>query len=143
MIIHFNVPGRPVPKERPRVTKYSTYTPKSTSDFQRRISAAYKALGCGPFPAGVPLSVTVAAHFQTPKSLSGKKRAALEGRPHIKRGDLDNVVKAVLDALNGSAFPDDSAVYHITATKDYREDPGVDITIFTKAENCNEKNIMY
>lgn len=33
------------------------------------------------------------------------------------RGDLDNYVKTVLDALNGVAWPDDSQVVKITAIK--------------------------
>lgn len=30
--------------------------------------------------------------------------------PHIKRPDADNVAKAILDALNGHAYNDDSAI---------------------------------
>jgi Holliday junction resolvase RusA-like endonuclease len=53
---------------------------------------------------------------------------------HSKRPDLDNMVKAVLDAL---PIPDDAVVCSITAKKFYAafgEDPQIDILI-SSAEN--------
>ena len=37
--------------------------------------------------------------------------------PHIQRPDLDNVVKAICDGLNGLAYVDDSQVSSIEARK--------------------------
>ena len=34
----------------------------------------------------------------------------MEGTFHKSRPDADNVAKSILDALNGCAYPDDSAV---------------------------------
>jgi len=53
---------------------------------------------------------------------------------HSKRPDLDNMVKAVLDAL---PIPDDAVVCSLTAKKFYAafgEDPQIDILI-SSAEN--------
>ena len=52
-----------------------------------------------------------------PKSTSKKKAAALDGTPHIKRPDADNVAKAILDALNTHAYNDDSAIALLTVRK--------------------------
>ena len=41
----------------------------------------------------------------------------MEGMAHIRRPDADNVAKAILDALNGYAYPDDSAVSALRITK--------------------------
>ena len=46
-----------------------------------------------------------------------------------KSGDIDNLSKAVLDALNGIIYKDDSQVYKLTATKQYGKDLGVRIEI--------------
>ena len=129
MIVRFFVPGKPVPKGRPRVTKWGTYTPKSTVEYERRIKNAWLDLKALPFPPNTPLFINVHVHFEIPKSESKKKRAALNGQPHTKRGDLDNVVKCVLDALNEMAFPDDSAVVAIFADKYWDENPRTEITI--------------
>lgn len=69
------------------------------------------------FAAGVPLRATVTAFFTVPKSTSKKKAAALDGTPHTKRPDADNVAKAILDALNGHAYNDDSAIEALTVRK--------------------------
>lgn len=128
-LICFTVPGVPVPKARPRVTIRGTYTPKSTREFEGRVLYAWMEQSGDSFPPGAPLCVHVWAHFPIPKGGSRARRAALEGAPHTKRGDLDNVVKAVLDALNGAAFPDDAAVCQIFAAKDYRSEPGTAVVI--------------
>lgn len=128
--IIFLVPGAPVPKARPRVTRYGTYTPKSTREYEKRIVTAWQAAGAVSFPAGVPLAITVYARFPIPKSAGKSKRAAMEGSWHtIHRGDVDNVVKAVQDALNGHAYPDDCAVCKIHAEKLWSQTPGTTIII--------------
>ena len=67
--------------------------------------------------AGIPLRATVTAFFTVPKSTSKKKAATMDGTPHIKRPDADNVAKAILDALNGHAYNDDSAIAALSVRK--------------------------
>ena len=130
MRITFTVPGRPVPKGRPRVTRFGTYTPEATRNYERSVRESWESQSGQFFPEGVPIEVHVTAHFPIPDSCSKKRRAALDGAPHTQhRGDLDNVVKSVLDALNGFAFPDDCAVCSILAYKDYRPEPSTEVTI--------------
>lgn len=60
---------------------------------------------------GSPVSVAIHAYFALPNSISQKKRRAMHLTPHTKhRADVDNLAKAVLDALNGLAYADDCAV---------------------------------
>lgn len=135
MKISFNVPGRPVPKGRPRVTRHGTYTPKATLEYERSVLDSWRDQSGQFFPDGTPLTVIVTAHFPIPESASKKRRAALEGAPHTQnRGDIDNVVKSVLDALNGFAFADDSAVCCLRAYKDYRSEPSTEVTIMPYEE---------
>jgi Holliday junction resolvase RusA-like endonuclease len=54
----------------------------------------------------------------------------MEGAPHIKKPDADNVAKAVLDALNGLAFEDDSRIYVLNVAKRYTlVEPRVEVTM--------------
>lgn len=48
-----------------------------------------------------------------PKSWTKKKRAEMQGQPHQQKPDVDNLTKALLDALYG----DDSHVWDIRTTK--------------------------
>lgn len=60
---------------------------------------------------GETLDVTF--YLPMPPSWSRKKRAEMEHRFHRQKPDLDNLVKAFLDALTS----DDSGVHEITARK--------------------------
>lgn len=48
-----------------------------------------------------------------PKSYSLKKRRKMDGQPHIQVPDVDNLCKALMDAV----FGDDSGVYDIRISK--------------------------
>lgn len=128
MILDFIIPGQPQGKGRPRVTMHGTYTPKSTKEYEEKVRKAWKDAGSIAFN-GVPLCVTVNACFEPPKSTSKKKRAAMISTPHCKKPDADNIAKAVLDALNGLAFPDDSAVASLTVHKQYAQMSYVRVSI--------------
>lgn len=118
MKVEFTVPGIPVGKSRPRFTKDGhTYTPQKTREYEDKVVQCWQYQSGKGFAAGVPLKAIVTAFFTVPKSTSKKKAAALDGAPHIKRPDADNVAKAILDALNGHAYNDDSAIAALTVWK--------------------------
>ena len=118
MKVEFTVPGIPVGKGRPRFMKNGhTYTPEKTRQYENKVVLCWRCQGGKGFAAGVPLSATVTAFFKVPKSTSKKKAAALDGTPHIKRPDADNVAKAILDALNKHVYNDDSAIALLTVRK--------------------------
>lgn len=118
MKVEFTVPGIPVGKGRPRFTKDGhTYTPQKTREYEDKVVQCWQYQSGKGFAAGVPLKAIVTAFFTVPKSTSKKKAAALDGAPHIKRPDADNVAKAILDALNGHAYNDDSAIAALTVWK--------------------------
>ena len=66
-----------------------------------------------------------------PKSASKKAKIAMESgvTAHIKKPDIDNMAKTVLDALNGLAYVDDSQIYSLTLYKTYSERPGIYLKI--------------
>lgn len=118
--IQFTVPGRPKGKGRPRFSRYSVYTPHGTMDYERKIKEAYRAAG-GPLFTG-DIAVRVQAFFGIPKSWKKEKRErAVKGYlyPGRPSPDIDNIMKIVLDALNGIAYKDDDAVVYALCSKAY------------------------
>lgn len=134
-MITFTVPGNPKGKGRPRVTRFGTYTPKATKDYEKLVKQSYLSAG-NPVreTSDKPLSVHINAVFGVPKSYSKKKTLAMLGTHHTKKPDADNIAKAILDALNGVAFPDDSAISVLYVNKTYGEVPCVAVTIMEVTE---------
>jgi len=91
----FSLHLRPVPKGRPRLGRGHAYTPAATRAYEEHIAWAYKEAG-GPLHEGL-LDVTMVFRAQR------------------WPGDLDNLVKAVLDALNGIAWRDDRQIRELHA----------------------------
>jgi len=56
---------------------------------------------------------TVIFGMPMPKSWSKKKKAVFLGKAHQQKPDIDNLLKAILDAI----FKDDSGVWDIHAVK--------------------------
>ena len=46
-----------------------------------------------------------------------------------KKPDIDNVIKSILDALNGVAYHDDTQVVAVFAEKYYSDTPRVEVEI--------------
>lgn len=66
-------------------------------------------------------SLEIVFHLPIPKSLSKTKINAINGKPHNKKPDIDNLVKAFLD----TATKQDSFVYKIKASKFYSLNPKI------------------
>ena len=131
MEVRFSIPGAPKGKGRPRFTGYTTYTPKTTVEYEETVRWEYKRM-CGNYSFGVkPLRVVIWAFFGIPKSATKKKRSEMisgEMMP-TKVPDCDNIAKIVLDALNGIAYHDDSAVVVLRVEKFYADEPRVEVKI--------------
>ena len=138
-MINFTVPGTPVGKARPRVTRSGrVYTPESTAQAEEAIrQAAQQAMQGWPTngkPMEGPLAVTIYFVMPIPASWSKKlKDDASSGFiAHTSRPDLDNLIKTVLDAMNGVVYSDDKQVTTIGALKKYGVDPKM--MVFVKPE---------
>lgn len=128
--IAFTIPGNPVPKGRPRFTRQGrTYTPAKTKTYEEQVAALARA-AC-PEPLKTPVAVLVTAVFPVPLTYPKKRReACLNGlERHTKRPDLDNIVKAVTDGMNGVVYGDDSQIVRLVANKVYGTDAMVEVTV--------------
>ncbi len=129
-MIKLIVPGEPVAKGRPRVTKWGTYTPEKTKNYETLVKELYFVEHGQTLLEG-QLKIEVGAYFRIPKSTSKKKKEQMiRGiiRP-VKRPDWDNVGKIVTDALNGIAYDDDSQIVSATVEKYYSEEPRVEVIL--------------
>ena len=131
----------PEPKGRPKFTTFGghvhTYTPKKTELYERRIKEQYIKYTEGyKFEKGQPICVNLVFGMPIPASSpKSRKRAMAEGIiRHTKKPDIDNMIKSVLDALNGVAWVDDSQIVRLTAMKLYCEDPYVYIKIYESVD---------
>ena len=117
-LVRFIVPGKPVPKGRPRFafrgrTVVSVRTDKKTKQYEDRVRffAVGAMAGSSKVPAGVPVRLDVLAIHPRPIKYNRKKDPdASFFKVTRTGGDLDNHIKAVSDALNGVVYEDDSQV---------------------------------
>ena len=114
MLIRFEVEGQPYPKQRPRHNRHGkTYTPSKTKGFEKEIGWYARMAMAG----GMPLSGNVALVLDIRRK--GKRRA-----------DVDNILKAVKDGMNGIVYNDDQQVILELAGVRYEMDnPGITVLI--------------
>jgi Holliday junction resolvase RusA-like endonuclease len=136
--VYFVVTGKPTGKGRPRASTRGgfvrMYTDAKTLGYEAAIAdEAARAMGkMEPFET--PMQMQVSCYYPIPKSWSKKKQQdAVDGELYPKvKPDLDNVAKAVLDAINGIVYVDDAQVINLVATKRYATDPRVEVYVFEK-----------
>ena len=99
-MIKLTIPGRPVPKARPRLgytrKKAIIYTPESTRNYEEVVGIIGK-MACKE-PLTGPVAVEIRA-FTSAKM------------------DADNIAKSALDGLNGITFIDDDQVVDLRVLK--------------------------
>ena len=95
-------------KKRPCVLRYHA--------FKDEIKLILSQTGYKPGPR-----VRLLFFVPMPASWSAKKKAAMKRTPHMRRPDIDNYIKGVLDAV----YADDSGVWQIEALKYWGEEPAI------------------
>lgn len=116
MNVSFTVDITPLPQPRPRVVRNHAFEPKRITDYKNAIATVAKIHMQGKPPMSGLVQV----------SMAFRKNRRLGSRLY---GDIDNLVKAVLDALNGICFSDDALVVRLFTEKDDDTNEGVDIVV--------------
>ena len=131
----FTVLGQPQGKGRPRFVRTATggraITPPRTRAYESYISWEYTRQCNIYFSARYALKMDIKAFFKIPKSTSKKQKERMltgEIRP-TKKPDMDNIVKAVADALNGIAYEDDKQIIECSIKKYYTEKERIEVEI--------------
>jgi Holliday junction resolvase RusA-like endonuclease len=126
------ISGEPVAKGRARITRRGfAYTPAATRKYEAHGRLAAQLAMDGRPPIEGPVRISVVVELPVPSSWSARKKAgALAGgiRP-TSRPDVDNYVKAILDAVNGIVLADDALVVELHAIKHYGSVPQMVATI--------------
>lgn len=135
MTLSFTVPGQPQGKQRPRIGKAGAFsrmfTPAKTQSYEAMVATfAHQAMAGAPLLEG-PLEVGMDIVLEIPASWSGVKqrRAVLGELLPTTKPDIDNVEKAVFDALNGVVWRDDVQVVRVVKAKRYGRSPGVSVAV--------------
>ena len=145
--------GMPVKSKKTGRYTVNNYQPKKTSTgkkhpaviMQEAIVNAAKKVGAKPIKKPKAVTVTIYAYLKRPQRLKRKSDPKYP-IPHTGKPDIDNIAKAVLDALNGIAYEDDSQICKVDASKWYCfntnlgdiDDPGLNIWIVEYEEVRND-----
>lgn len=109
------IPGKPKAKERPRtVTKNGrtwTFTPKATLKYEQTVRDAWEAAEL------TVVTGLVAVNVDFWPDHTEVRIRPMDAEPPSTKGDIDNLTKSVLDALNGVAYEDDVQVAKLAARK--------------------------
>lgn len=105
-IVKFSMLAKPTAKARPVFGKGKVFTPERTREYEETVREFAEAAMEGRPP--VEFGVTVRCHF----SFKSKKAGWRTSKP-----DLDNLIKAVTDGMNGIVYKDDSQIVAIGAGK--------------------------
>ena len=131
MAVTFTIAGEPVPQPRPRVSTRGgfarAYVPKEHPVHAYRKAIAEAADEAGLVAQDEPLNVVIDAVFARPKShltKTGVKATA----PRLPRPDVDNMAKAVLDALQ-DVIGDDTLVARLVVEKSYGQEARTTVRI--------------
>ena len=133
--IMFTVYGEPVAKGRPRFSTRGkfpvAYTPEKTKAYEFEVKIMALAAMGGSKPLEGALEAFIYVTFAVPESYSKKRlEACLSGtEKHIKKPDLDNVIKSVIDGMDKIVFDNDSQITSIHATKVYGEIAKVEVMV--------------
>ncbi|TXG96497.1 MAG: RusA family crossover junction endodeoxyribonuclease [Nevskiaceae bacterium] len=133
--VQFLVPGEPVGKGRPRIGRVGgharMFTPQKTASYEGLIALAGTQAMAGRTLLEGAVMVEMRIVLAIPQSMSKKRKAqAIAGELFpTKKPDMDNVIKAIYDGLNGVVWKDDVQVVDAFVRKRYGEVPGVHVRI--------------
>ena len=134
-VVRFSVPGAAVGKGRPKFARrgafVTAYTDKKTVSYENLVKLyASEAVGSNP-PFDGPVCLTLKIGVLPPVSWSKKKTAdAMIGRIRpTTKPDVDNIMKAICDAMNEIVYVDDKQVCDVWISKHYTAIPEVRVIV--------------
>lgn len=133
MKYEFEVPGKITGKGRPRVNTITctAYTPTKTKEYEDLVKQYFIIKYRCAKPLEGRICVNIKAYFGIPKNISKvQKQEMLEGNlSPVKKPDIDNIAKIILDSLNKLAFKDDNQITKLCIEKIYSEEEKVSVSI--------------
>ena len=131
--IRLSIPMNPVPKGRPRVAirngKVRTYTPERTQEAQDTLIALIYKHRDKMFLPYVPVRLSITFYRQ--RSKWSPKSDILP----VRKPDLDNLLKLVLDSMSGILIADDAQITNIHMAKRWSKNGHGYISIMLEEDN--------
>ena len=129
----YTILGIPRPQGRPRFFRrgpfVGTYDPKESRQYKDNVSAQLVAQS--PAMLDGAINMTVAFYLPRPKTLPKKVVH------HVKKPDVDNLIKGVMDSCKGILWHDDTQVVLLTCAKHYGDPPRVVIEVGSVGVPCD------
>lgn len=116
-------------KERPYVVRSGShvFTPAATARYENLVKLL--ALEAGITPIDGPVHIVISVFVSVRQSWSKRKQNDYLGGPAAVKPDLDNVIKSIMDGLNGVGYADDKQVAAVTAMRTWGNQDSVSITL--------------
>jgi Holliday junction resolvase RusA-like endonuclease len=147
-VIRFTVPGAPQGKGRAKIVRIGGFsrmaTPEKTVAYEGLVAhEAYAAMGAAQ-PFEIAVGVNVFIDCPVPASWSQKKqRMALAGEVlPTSKPDVDNVVKAIFDGMNGVVWRDDVLAVDVRIRKRYSAAPCVRVDVWALQEPLGQAELL-
>ena len=129
--LQFTIDREPRGKEAHRMTRAGhTYKPPKTVEFENAVKEAYIKEHGDTMLIGA-IGVRIIAFMRWPKNTSKVKQEKMikgEIRP-TKKPDLDNISKAVCDALSGVAYDDDKQIVESLLLKYWDKEGSIQVKL--------------
>ena len=116
----------PVPK--PRMTQRDKWCNRPCVVSYRYFCDAVRLMGIEIPECGAHVTFFI----RMPSSWSSKKKAEMLGKPHQQKPDIDNLQKALLDAL----FDDDSHIWDLKCSKRWGEFGSIKLEVNDGKSDC-------
>lgn len=141
-MINLTFPIKPLAKQSFRMTRDGRkYLDKDVVAYKKAIQAmAIKQMKENDyeFIEDNPIHISIVYCFKRPESTPKKIKDRMIKEncrfPKKTKPDIDNLTKAMLDALNGTVWRDDSLIFRLNATKFICEDDYIDVFIDAQKE---------
>lgn len=90
-----------------------------------------------------PLQMDISFYLKIPKSTSkAKRKQMLNGKiKHIKKPDVDNLVRPIFNALAKIVYNDDSQLCNVNISKYYSDNPRIVVKISDLEDSINVEKL--
>lgn len=129
--IDLKVPLDAVPQGRPRFANGRAIDPQRSRDFKEAFRLFVQSKLHAEYQLEKPLETPLVVEIYFYRSKARFKR-----RTDMKFGDIDNLTKAVLDALNGVTWKDDRQIVALHAEKRLSDVPHIELWITEDSKEC-------
>lgn len=130
----------PIPQSRPRFNSQNkrAYEKSNIKLYKQRVGYIARKEFKKPIERDTPLEISMKFYMPIPQYLSKVKKNGLALEKEVKyvtkKPDLDNLLKAILDGLNGIAYFDDGQVVKLKVEKVYSFNPRTEVEILALEE---------